>query len=125
LGDIPWDVLLPGAKPSEQDKNPVIAEAFDPGIKLVEKSDGWWLEMNLDPAWRNNLKRDLVTTELLGQAKVPNAPFEHPDGTPYRIETDYFGKKWPENNPSPGPFALTGEKEIKVKVWPKIAKNLK
>ena len=115
------NVFLAGAKPSEQDKNPVIEETFDPGIKLVEKSDGWWLEMNVNPAWQEKVKRDVVTTELLGQAKVPNAPFGHPDGTPYRIHTDYFGKKWPENIPSPGPFALTGEKGINFKVFPKTA----
>jgi hypothetical protein len=119
------NVFLAGAKPSEQDKNPVIAEAFDPGLKLVEKSDGWWLELNVDPAWQEKVARDVVTTELLGQAKVSNATFENPDGTPYRIDTDYFGNKRPENNPYPGPFTLTGEKEIKVKVWRKIEKNSK
>jgi hypothetical protein len=40
-------------------------------------------------------------------------------GKPYQLDTDYFGNKWPENRPSPEPFALTGEKEIRVKVWPK------
>jgi hypothetical protein len=117
------NVFLAGAKPSEQDKNPVIAEAFDPGIKLVEKSDGWWLAMKVDPAWQEKVKRDLVTTALLGHAKVPNALFEYPDGTSYRIDTDYFGNKRPENNPSSGPFHLSGVQDIGIKVWSKVAKK--
>ncbi len=48
-------------------------------------------------------------------------PYEQWNGKPYQLDTDYFGNKWPENRPSPGPFALTGQKEIRVKVWPKKA----
>ena len=62
-------------------------------IKLQEKSDGWWLEMAVDDNWTSNQKRDIITTGLLGKAKIPDAAFEQPDGTPYRLDTDYFGKK--------------------------------
>jgi hypothetical protein len=111
------NVFLAGAKASEQDKDPIVAEAFDPKIKLVEKADGWWLEMNADSTWEEKVKRHLVTSDLLGQAQLPGASFETPDGKPYLLDTDYFGNKWPTNHPSPGPFALTGEKAMKV--WPK------
>ena len=111
------NVFLAGAKASEQDKDPIVAEAFDPKIKLVEKADGWWLEMNVDSTWEEKVKRHLVSSDLLGQAQLPGASFETPDGKPYILDTDYFGNKWPKNHPSPGPFALTGEKAMKV--WPK------
>jgi hypothetical protein len=65
------------------------------------------------------VQRNVVTTELLGKAVVTSAAYEQWNGKPYQLDTDYFGNKWPENRPSPGPFALTGEKEIRVKVWPK------
>ena len=38
-----------------------------------------------------------MTTELLGKAAIPNLPYEQPDGTPIRVNTDYFGK--PRNEP--------------------------
>ena len=75
--------------------------------------------MNVDSTWEEKVKRHLVSSDLLGQAQLPGASFETPDGKPYLLDTDYFGNKWPANHPSPGPFALTGEKELKVKVWPK------
>ena len=52
--------------------------------------------------------RKLVTTDLLGKAVIPNLPFENADGSPIRLNTDYFGKKRDEANPFPGPFELPG-----------------
>lgn len=46
----------------------------------------------------------LVTTELLGAARIPNLPYVNPDGSPIAIDTDYFGKKRNPDTPTPGPF---------------------
>ena len=113
------NVFVSSAKPSKRDRDPVEAEGFDVGIKLQQKDDGWWLEMNVDPAWVEKSKRPLVTTELLGKATVPDAPFENRDGTPYRIDTDYFGAKRSADNPASGPFASTPRPKLRLKVWPK------
>ena len=96
-----------------------VAETFDPRMKLVEKEGVWSLEMTVDPAWKKQGKRPLVTTELLGKAVIPDAPFENPDGTPYRIDADYFGEKRDASNPAPGPFRFTGENKVRLNVWPK------
>ena len=117
------NVFLAGAKPSAHDRDALIAETFDLGIKLVEQPDGWWLEMNVDPSWQDKVKRPLVTSALLGKAIRPNAPFEQPDGTPYRLDTDYFGEKRNTDNPEPGPFRMGTEKMLRVKVWPKQQRN--
>jgi len=113
------NVYLGGAKPSTQDRDALVVADFDPGVKLEEKSDGWWLEMTVDPEWTSKRKRSIVTTELLGKAKIPDAPFEQPDGAPYRLDADYSGKKRNAKNPVPGPFEFTSEKTIRLKVWPR------
>jgi alpha-N-arabinofuranosidase len=113
------NVYLAGAKPSTRDRDALVTEASDPGIKLQEKPDGWWLEIAVDPAWTSGWKRVIVTTESLGMAKVPDAPYEQSDGTPYRIDTDYFGRKRKTENPAPGPFRSPSKKLIRLKVWPK------
>jgi alpha-N-arabinofuranosidase len=113
------NVYLAGAKPSTHDRDALVAADFKPGIKLQEKPDGWQLEMAVDPVWTSKQKRDIITTELLGKAKIPNAPFEKPDSTAYRLDKDYFGKKRNTVNPAPGPFEFTSEKTIRLKVWPK------
>jgi alpha-L-arabinofuranosidase len=111
------NVYLGGAKPSSSDRNALVVADFKPGIKLEEKPDGWWLEMTVDPAWISKQKRTVVTTELLGKAKIPNAPFEQRDGTAYKLDTDYSGKKRNAKNPAPGPFEFTNQKTIRLKVW--------
>jgi len=113
------NVYLTGAKPSMHDREALVVADFDPGIKLQEEPDGWWLEMAVDPAWISKQKRAVVTTESLGKAKVPDAPFEKPDGAPYRLDTEYFGNKRSTASPAPGPFQFGSEKVIRLKVWPR------
>ena len=59
-----------------------------------------------------------MTTELLGKAKIPDLPYEQPDGSPYRIDTDYLGRKRNDANPFPGPFELSKRNKQELKVWP-------
>jgi len=117
------NLYLAGAKPSTNDRDALVAAEFDPSIKLEEKSDGWWLEMDIDPSWISKQKRSVVTTEVLGKAKVPDAPFENNDGTPYRLDKDYSGKTRNADNPAPGPFSVQGGKQIQIKVWPSLKAN--
>jgi alpha-N-arabinofuranosidase len=110
------NVFLKGAKPSKSEQDPLVLSESDPAIKLVEKADGLYIEIVPDKAWAQK-QRQLVTTELLGKAKVPDLPYEQPDGSPLRIDTDYLGKKRPEQNPTAGPFENPGQGELVLKVW--------
>jgi alpha-N-arabinofuranosidase len=110
------NVFLKGAKPSKHEKDPVVKAAADPALKLVQKADGTYLEFTFDKTWTAEPARKTVTTELLGKAKIPNLPYEQPDGTPIRVNKDYLGKPR-SDNPSPGPFENPGTGAVTVKVW--------
>ena len=110
------NVFLKGAKPSQRETTPLVQPDFDPALKLVEEAGGCFLEFKFDPAWNTGRIRQTVTTELLGRAVIPNAPYEQPDGTPIRINTDYFGRSRNESNPTPGPFENPGQGDLKLKV---------
>jgi hypothetical protein len=58
-----------------------------------------------------------ITTAQLGRAKIPNLPFENPDGSPLAIDTDYFGRQRSAAQPSPGPFERVGVGEESFTVW--------
>ena len=58
-----------------------------------------------------------MTTELLGKAKIPGLPYENPDGSPLKIDTDYFGKRRNEASPTAGPFENPGAGPLTLKVW--------
>ena len=65
----------------------------------------------------HNPSTKLVTTELLGTAKISRLPYFYPDGTPIVIDTDYFGMKRAEKALLSGPFAKPVEATAKTKVW--------
>jgi len=110
------NVFLKGAKPSKHETEPLVKPEYDPAIKLVEKADGCYLEMTFDKAWSAERTRKLVTTEALGKAAIPNLPYENPDGSPLKIDTDYSGKQRNATNPSTGPFENPGQGQITLKV---------
>ena len=110
------NVYLSGANPSTNESGAVVNLDFKPDMKLAEGPEGeWWLDMAVDPSWLSAQPRPLVTTELLGKAVVPNAPFVKPDGTPYRLDKDYFNSA---RTPAPGPFEFTSGTKLRRKVWP-------
>jgi hypothetical protein len=110
------NVFFKGAKPSKYEKDPLVKADVDPAVKVVEKADGWYLEIKFDNSWIEERTRKLVTTELLGKASIPNLPYERPDGTPIRVDRDYLGKQRSESNPTPGPFENPGAGALTVKV---------
>ncbi len=86
-------------------------------MKIVEEEDGVYLCLTLPPTGPEG-KHQMVTTELLGKARIPDMPFVNPEGTPLKIDSDYLAQKRSERNPSAGPFENPGEGEVRLKVWP-------
>jgi hypothetical protein len=113
---IEGNVYYNGAKPYFKETNCLEKAEFDPEFKLVGQGDSVFLHITLDDSWRV-LDNPLVTTALLGRAKMPKAAYENPDGTPLKIDTDYFGKKRRKANPSAGPFESPGKGKLALKVW--------
>ena len=120
-GSLPKEILV-GKRGQPEDVNlgnlqmagNVRLEGVD--VKLEEQEDGLWIKI---PPFSSAETREIVTTELLGKAMVPDAPFVQPCGTPYRLDTDYSGAKRHPDHPAPGPFATHADKEIHLRVWPK------
>ena len=112
------NAFLAGAKPSKHERDPVVRPDAEPALELIEKRDGVYLRIDLSDVCDDDRSRELVTTERLGRAEVPDLPYERPDGTPYRIDRDYFGSERNPGNPCPGPFALPEGGKHLLKVWP-------
>jgi len=105
-----------GAQPSNKDMEFTNDSTFNLKVKLVKEGETGYLYFSCNPSWSGE-KTQMITTKLLGKAKIPKAAFDNPDGTPLKIDSDYFGKKRSEVNPSAGPFEKPGEGEIKLKIW--------
>ena len=59
----------------------------------------------------------MVTTEKLGETIVSEAIFENPDGTPYKLNTDFQGNTRNEENPLPGPLEKLESGHGRFRVW--------
>ena len=112
------NVFTEGARPSKFDTDPMLATNTDAGLALTRKADGWYLTLAEDNAWRNEAKSRLVTTRLLGKARVSRCAYENADGSPVRIDSDYFGNKRNKRDPFPGPFEIPAGGTQTFKVWP-------
>jgi hypothetical protein len=104
------NVYLHGARPYYQEKGALRIPETDPGVQLAEQGERVYLRLNLGADVRKASTR-LVTTELLGRAKVSGLPYENADGSPLDVDTDYLGKK----RSAASPFA--GEGQLQLKVW--------
>ncbi|MHC4739932.1 MAG: right-handed parallel beta-helix repeat-containing protein [Planctomycetota bacterium] len=109
------NVFLNGARPSKHEPSPLVQANVNPGLKVVEKDDGVYLYITMQEY--KTLMTKTVTTELLGRAVIPNMAFENPDGSPVKVDTDYFGNKRNASEPSVGPFENPGVGKLSLKVW--------
>jgi alpha-N-arabinofuranosidase len=109
------NVFLKGAKPSRHESAPVVKPEFDAAIKLVGKPDGFYLQLTPDGIFADRARR-MVTTEILGKAAIPDLPYEQADGSPIRIDRDFFGKKRNASGPTPGPFESPGTGRLDLKL---------
>ena len=112
------NLYLNGALPHEQDENPMVLGQERLDAKLIRKEDGFYLEWASNPEWIDGQKRQLITTEMLGKAIVPDMKYEQADGSPLVIDTDYYGNARNKSNPAPGPFEGLEEGKQLIKIWP-------
>ena len=52
---------------------------------------------------------ELLSADTLGKSYHAEMAYENPDGTNIVFDTDFFGKKRPAGNVTPGPFEVMGE----------------
>ena len=109
------NIYLKGARSYMKETTYIENKAFDPEIKIEQKENSAVLHITLDPSFWE-IKNQLVTTQLLGEAVIPELPFENPDGSALIIDKDYFGKNRDTANPDAGPFANPGDGRLTLKV---------
>jgi len=111
------NIYLNGAAPYADESNFIEQSGFSPKLEVVEDENNVYLHITVDGSW-NALQNKLVTTKLLGRARVPDLPYVNSDGSALKIDTDYFGKTRSHKNPSAGPFENAGQGRLSLKVWP-------
>ena len=109
------NVYLNGALKFSKEKN-LLEIKTNPEIQIEEKENGIFLTLNLDEKILK-MQNQMITTEILGKAVIPDAAFENRDGSPLKIDSDFFGKKRNPKNPTAGPFEKPQKGKLIIKVW--------
>jgi hypothetical protein len=107
------NVYYNGARPYGKETDAVVEAATDPKVKLT----GSTLQFTVNKPDQKP-QTALVTTERLGKAKIPGVSYENPDGTPLKIDIDYFGNPRDPVNPTPGPFEKVEQGTQQLTVCP-------
>ena len=110
------NVYYNGARPCVGESDPLLVPNLDPAITVVEKESGVYFIMNPGEDLRTH-STSIVTTDRLGRARISEVGFENPDGSPLKIDADYFGKPRNPMNPVAGPFANPQSGRQVIKVW--------
>ena len=113
------NVFFDGAGASEHEPSAVSEPDQSPLVELFEEGDAVFLHTDVDRSPLDRADTELVTTDLLGTAGVPDLPYVAPDDTPIRIDTDYFGTKREGERPVPGPFADPRDGPAYHALWPR------
>jgi hypothetical protein len=66
-----------------------------------------------------NIKTRLISSLDLGEAIIPKAIFENPNGTPVELSTDYFNEKRVPHRNKVGLFSKVSLGYTPIKLWPK------
>ncbi|NOR76286.1 MAG: right-handed parallel beta-helix repeat-containing protein [Draconibacterium sp.] len=109
------NIYLNGAKIFTQETNQLELK-YNPNILIEETENEIFISINFDKSIFK-MKNDIVTSELLGKAIIPNHGYENPDGLPISINLDYFGISRNKQNPVAGPFEIKEDGQIGLNVW--------
>jgi len=110
------NVYVNGARPYAGESNALLLVAKLARPAIVEAGGRMVLHLQLDSELKN-AATVLVTSELLGKARIPDLPYVNPDATRLVVDVDYFGRPRDAAKPRPGPFESDDVGKVALKVW--------
>jgi len=105
-----------GARPCVKENNLNGSSTFNPKVKPEEKGDEVYLNFLTDQQYQD-IKEVIITSEILGKTRVTKTFFDNPDGTPLKVDKDYFGNSRSAENAVAGPFVNLEQGNQNLKIW--------
>jgi alpha-N-arabinofuranosidase len=111
------NVYLNGAKPSAHDTDAVIATDVK-APKLIFKGEQVSMQFEGIEKWLQSSNNSVVTSALLGQAKLSGVAFKDFNGQTLHVGNDALNQTRPLSHPSAGPLENNSLK-VSTLLWPK------
>lgn len=106
-----------GAKPMTGKEQGIVADTYNPELKLEETAEGVYLSFTADPSDLSVLKAKPVDAARLGKTKLTGLPYEQADGSPLVLGMDYLGTARSVQSPTIGPIESLSQNSMRIKVW--------
>ncbi len=85
------------------------------GLQITEEDDKVYLELDI-PEEFFSVPTTMITTDNLQPPRIVDLPYEHPDGTPLRLDFDLFGNRRADS-PTVGPIESLQPGHNKILIW--------
>jgi alpha-N-arabinofuranosidase len=109
------NVFHHGARPYRKETGAVVKSDFNPKLAFRE-ADGKFI-LSFQPGPQSEMYQTIsIDAAALGKTMISGQAFENADGTPLRVDTDFFGKPR-DASPAPGPFENPAGAEKGFVVW--------
>lgn len=108
------NAYLNGAQGFDKEQNS-FTSAADPQVAVTAEGGETYLELTLEPGVFR-IPAEVKGTENLGMPRITEAPYDGPDGTGIRLDTDYLGE-CREGRLMAGPLSGLKEGFNRVKIW--------
>ena len=110
------NLFFGGAKPLPGDTLKTGNDPVTPDFRLEENDEGVFLVTNFRLSDLNNRKGKIVDSQRLGTTRLSGYRFEHRNGSPFVLDTDYFGRARHAAAPTIGPVE-TLPSDQRIQVW--------
>ncbi len=116
------NVYVGGAVPSSGEAEPLVYSDLQWRPRVTDTNNECHLVLSPLPADSRKGRR-VVTTSRLGTTQIAKLPFVHPDGRPYRLNRDFFGRVRSNTRVTAGPFQIDDTGPLELTVWPADANH--
>ena len=101
-----------GAVGSSHEPNAKVCAQEGITIEFSEKMDKVFVCIK-DAELLGGAGSELISADTLGESYHAEMAYENPDGSNIVFDTDFFGKKRPAGNVTPGPFEVMSVEDLK------------
>ncbi|MCF7733792.1 MAG: right-handed parallel beta-helix repeat-containing protein, partial [Akkermansiaceae bacterium] len=109
------NIYCNGARSLANERNALVLPDYDPALKWTPQGNRVEFSLDMGPHLAAAVTAR-VTTQSLGQVRVPKLPYQNPDGTSLVIDTDFLGRSRDPARPSPGPFEHRGNDPLQLQL---------
>lgn len=109
------NAYLNGARPFERERVTLVETSYNPYLGIIDQGDTGFLFLELPDSFED-FSGEIYSTAKLPRTRIVDAEFEHPDGSPVILDTDFLDEHRADHSAA-GPIAALRKGRNYIRVW--------